>query len=171
MHSLMRCEKPVVAAVTGAAIGIGTTLLLHCDLVYIAEDSRLGMPFVSLGIVPEFASTLLLPRLMGQVQAAEKLLLGEPFTGLEAVAFGLANKAMPAAEVLGYARQVAERFKLLPAGAVRETKQLLRAALVDRVAATVHTEGQAFMRRLHSAEAKEALQAFFEKRRPDFSKL
>jgi enoyl-CoA hydratase/carnithine racemase len=171
MHALSRFEKPVVAAVCGAAIGIGTTLLLHCDLVYVAEDARLAMPFVSLGLVPEFASSLLLPRLMGRVRAAEKLLLGEPFTGLEAVALGLANKALPASDVLNYARQIAQRFNQLPPSAVQASKRLLRADLDERIDATISREGAVFTERLRSSEAKEAFSAFFEKRHPDFSKL
>jgi enoyl-CoA hydratase/carnithine racemase len=171
MRALGTCEKPVVAAVTGAAVGIGTTMLLHCDLVYVAEDARLAMPFVSLGLVPEFASSLLLPRLLGRVQAAEKLLLGEPFSGREAVTLGLANKALPSAEVLAHARQVAQRFALLPPGAVRDSKRLLRAELGERIEATIRAEGAVFAQRLMSAEAIESFRAFFEKRRPDFSKL
>ena len=88
MHALLACDKPVVAAVTGAAVGIGTTMLLHCDLVYVADDARLAMPFVGLGLVPEFASSLLIPQLMGQRRAAEKLLLGDPFTAEQAVECG-----------------------------------------------------------------------------------
>lgn len=171
MRSLGACEKPVVAAVTGAAVGIGTTMLLHCDLVYVAEDALLSMPFVSLGLVPEFASSLLLPRLLGRVQAAEKLLLGEPFSGLEAVALGLANKALPSAEVLAHAGRIARRFTLLPPGAVRDSKRLLRAELGERIEATIRAEGAVFAQRLLSAEAIESFRAFFEKRRPDFSKL
>jgi enoyl-CoA hydratase/carnithine racemase len=170
MRALSNCEKPVVAAVCGAAVGIGATLLLHCDLVYVAEDARLAMPFVSLGLVPEFASSLLLPRLMGRVRAAEKLLLGEPFTGLEAVALGIANRALPASEVQNHARQVAQRFQMLPAGAVRDSKRLLNAGLGDRIEATIRAEAAVFAQRLRSAEAKEAFAAFFEKRRPDFGK-
>jgi len=171
MRALAGFEKPVVAAVCGAAVGIGTTLLLHCDLVYVAEDARLAMPFVSLGLVPEFASSLLLPRLIGRVQAAEKLLLGEAFTGREAVELGLANKALPAADVLGYARQIALRFNQLPPGAVLASKRLLRAESAGLVDATIRAEARVFMEQLRSSEAKEAFAAFFEKRRPDFSRL
>src|SRR6187402_1402238 len=128
MRALTECDKPVVAAVTGAAIGIGTTMLLHCDLVYVADDARLAMPFVSLGLVPEFGSSLLVPQLMGHRRAAEKLLLGDPFTAEQAVECGIANAVLPAGEVLNHARRVAERFNTLPPGAVREAKQLLRAS-------------------------------------------
>ena len=100
MKALMGCDKPVVAAVTGAAIGIGTTMLLHCDFVYVSDEARLAMPFVSLGLVPEFASSLIVPQLMGNARAAEKLLLGDPFTGADAVEMGIANAVLPAAEVV-----------------------------------------------------------------------
>jgi len=171
MRALMGCEQPVVAAVTGAAIGIGTTMLLHCDLVYVAEDARFAMPFTSLGLVPEFASSLLLPQLMGRVQAAEKLLLGEAFNGGQAVALGLANAALPAGEVVKQGRSMAERFNQLPAGAVRESKRLLHAHSIERSEAVLLAEARVFVARLKSPEAREAFQAFFEKRRPDFSKL
>ena len=171
MKALLACDKPVVAAVTGAAIGIGTTLLLHCDLVYVADDARLAMPFVSLGLVPEFASSLLVPQLMGHRRAAEKLLLGDPFTAEQAVECGIANAVLPAAEVVNHARRVAERFNALPPGAVREAKQLLRGPQREQIEATIRTEGALFARRLRSPEAMEAFQAFFQKRRPDFSKF
>ena len=171
MQALVDCDKPVVAAVTGAAIGIGTTMLLHCDFVYVADDARLAMPFVSLGLVPEFASSLLVPALMGQRRAAEKLLLGDPFTAEAAVECGIANAVLPAAEVAAHARRVAERFNALPPGAVREAKQLMRAPRRAAVLSTIETEAVAFGSRLTSPEAREAFQAFFEKRRPDFSKF
>ncbi|HTT03204.1 MAG TPA: enoyl-CoA hydratase [Steroidobacteraceae bacterium] len=170
MQTLASCDKPVVAAVTGVAIGIGTTLLLHCDLVYVSEEARLAMPFVTLGLVPEFASSLLVPQLLGRVQAAEKLLLGEPFTGIEAVRLGLANAALPAGEVIGHARRSAERFNALPREAVRETKRLLRAASSEAISRAMQAEAVVFASRLRSAEAQEAFRAFFEKRKPDFSK-
>jgi enoyl-CoA hydratase/carnithine racemase len=170
MQTLAACDKPIVAAVTGAAIGIGTTLLLHCDLVYVSADARLAMPFVALGLVPEFASSLLVPLLMGRVKAAEKLLLAEPFTGAEAVELGLANAALPAAEVVTHARRQAERFNALPLEAVRETKRLLRAPASEAVSRAMQAEALVFARRLRSAEAQEAFRAFFEKRKPDFSK-
>src|SRR3982751_5784593 len=121
MQALADCGKPVVAAVTGAAIGIGTTMLLHCDLVYVSDEARLAMPFVSLGLVPEFASSLIVPQLMGNARAAEKLLLGDPFSGADAVDCRIANAVLAAAEVAPHARRIAERFNALPPGAVRET--------------------------------------------------
>ena len=171
MHALAGCEKPVVAAVTGAAIGIGTTMLLHCDLVYVSDEARLAMPFVSLGLVPEFASSLIVPRLLGHVKAAEKLLLGDPFTAEEAVDMRIANAVLPAGEVVNHARRMAERFNALPPGAVRETKRLLRKASAAEVLQTIAAEAEIFSQRLRSPEATEAFQAFFQKRRPDFSKF
>ena len=171
MRSLLECDKPVVAAVTGAAVGIGTTMLLHCDFVYVSDEARLAMPFVSLGLVPEFGSSLLVPQLMGQRRAAEKLLLGEPFTAEQAVECGIANAVLPAAEVVNHARRIAERFNALPPGAVREAKQLMRAPQQEQVLKTIATEGALFAKRLRSPEAMEAFQAFFQKRKPDFSQF
>ena len=171
MRALLACDKPVVAAVTGAAIGIGTTMLLHCDFVYVSDEARLAMPFVGLGLVPEFASSLIVPQLMGNVRAAEKLLLGDPFTGADAVECGIANAVLPAGEVAGHARRVAERFNALPPGAVRDSKMLMRRAREKLVAETVAVEGDLFAQRLRSPEAQEAFSAFFQKRRPDFSKF
>jgi enoyl-CoA hydratase/carnithine racemase len=171
MQALIGCDKPVVAAVTGAAIGIGTTLLLHCDLVYVADESRLAMPFVSLGLVPEFASSLLGPQLLGRVKAAEKILLGDPFTAAEAVELGIANAVLPSGEVALHARRVAERFNGLPPGAVRETKKLLRRAGAEATLATIQAEAAIFGERLASPEAREAFSAFFQKRKPDFSQF
>jgi enoyl-CoA hydratase/carnithine racemase len=171
MRALIGCDKPVVAAVTGGAIGIGVTMLLHCDFVYVSDEARLAMPFTSLGLVPEFASSLIVPQLMGGRRAAEKLLLGDPFNGEAAVECGIANAVLPAAEVVAHARRVAERFNALPPGAVRDAKRLVRephrAALLD----AVQREGTLFAERLASAEAREAMQAVLEKRKPDFSKF
>jgi len=171
MQTLVACDKPVVAAVTGMAVGIGATMLLHCDLVYLSEEARLAMPFVSLGLVPEFASSLLLPQLVGHAKAAEKLLLGEAFTATEAVELGLANALLPADEVVPYARRIAERFNMLPPGSVRDTKRLLRSASRDAIARALQDEAAVFLERLRSPEAQEAFEAFFAKRRPDFSKF
>jgi len=171
MRALHGCEKPVIAAVTGAAIGIGTTLLLHCDFVYVSDEARLAMPFVSLGLVPEFASSLIVPRLMGHARAAEKLLLGDPFTGADAVDCGIANAVLPAGEVVNHARRVAERFNALPPGAVREAKRLMRAPQQAQTLQVIRTETETFAARLKSPEAMEAFQAFFQKRKPDFSKF
>jgi enoyl-CoA hydratase/carnithine racemase len=171
MRALLDCDKPVVAAVTGAAIGIGTTMLLHCDFVYVSDEARLAMPFVGLGLVPEFASSLLVPQLMGQRGAAEKLMLGDPFTPEQAADCGIANAVLPAGEVVNHARRVAERFNALPPGAVREAKRLMRAPQREQVLQVIQAEGALFAQRLRSPEAMEAFQAFFQKRKPDFSKF
>jgi enoyl-CoA hydratase/carnithine racemase len=171
MRALIECDKPVVAAVTGAAIGIGTTMLLHCDFVYVSDEARLAMPFVGLGLVPEFASSLVVPQLMGHRRAAEKLLLGDPFTPEQAVECGIASAVLPAGEVINHARRIAERFNALPPGAVRESKQLMRGPQHEELLKTIRTEGEIFARRLRSPEAMEAFQAFFQKRKPDFSKF
>ena len=171
MKALIGCDKPVVAAVTGAAIGIGTTMLLHCDFVYVSDEARLAMPFVSLGLVPEFASSLIVPLLMGNARAAEKLLLGDPFTGADAVECGIANAVLPASEVVKHARRVAERFNALPPGAVRETKRLMRRGRSAAILDAIGVERDIFGARLQSPEAKEAFSAFFEKRKPDFSRF
>jgi enoyl-CoA hydratase/carnithine racemase len=169
MLALLECEKPVVAAVTGAAIGIGTTMLLHCDFVYVSDEARLAMPFVGLGLVPEYGSSLLVSQLMGHAKAAEKLLLGDPFTGADAVDCGLANAVLPTSEVVNHARRVAERFNALPPGAVRDSKRLMRGHQREQVRAAIASEAAIFSERLRSPEAQEAFQAFFQKRKPDFS--
>jgi len=171
MRALLECDKPVVAAVTGAAIGIGTTMLLHCDLVYVSDEARLVMPFVAMGLVTEFSSSLLVPQLMGHAKAAEKLMLGEPFTGSDAVECGIANAVLPAGEVVNHARRMAERFNTLAPGAVADTKRLMRAPQRARIREVMAAEGALFGQRLRSPEATEAFQAFFQKRKPDFSKF
>ncbi len=171
MLGLLGCPKPVVAAVTGAAIGIGATMLLHCDLVYISDQAHLLLPFVNLGLVPEFGSSLLLPQRMGYARAAEKLLLGEPIGAAEAVALGLATAVMPAGEVLAHARRMAKRFTQLPPGAVRDTKRLMRQGWQSDIRHAMDQESSIFVERLRSPEAREALHAFFQKRKPDFSRL
>jgi enoyl-CoA hydratase/carnithine racemase len=171
MKALADCGKPVVAAVTGGAIGIGTTMLLHCDLVYVSDEARLAMPFVGLGLVPEYASSLLVTQRVGHAKATELLLLGEPFNGESAVEMGIANAVLPAAEVVNHARRMAERFNALPPGAVRESKALMRRGQKALVRETIAVEGEIFGKRLRSPEAMEAFQAFFQKRKPDFSKF
>ncbi|MFN8850417.1 MAG: enoyl-CoA hydratase-related protein, partial [Inhella sp.] len=171
MQALLGCEKPVVAAVTGAAIGIGTTLLLHSDLVNVADDRRLARPFVALGLVPEFGSSLVVPRLTGHVKAAEKLLLGDPMTGAEAVEFGIANAVLPSGEVVNHARRMAERFNTLAPSAVRASKKLMRGPGLAELQRVIQEEAEIFAARLRSPEAMEAFQAFFQKRAPDFTKF
>jgi enoyl-CoA hydratase/carnithine racemase len=171
MRALTGCEKPVVAAVNGAAVGIGTTMLMHCDLVYCSDNAMFSMPFVSLGLCPEFASSLLLPLSAGYHRAAEKLLLSEPISAEEAVEMHIVNRILPPKEVLPYAQRQAARFTQLPPASVRETKRLLRSGLMAGVDKAIVDESQTFGRLLSSAEAREAFTAFFERRKPDFSRF
>jgi enoyl-CoA hydratase/carnithine racemase len=135
----------------------------------VSDEARLAMPFVGLGLVPEYGSSLLVSQLMGHAKAAEKLLLGDPFTGADAVECGIANAVLPTGEVVNHARRVAERFNTLPPGAVRDTKRLMRAHQREKVREVIANEAAIFSERLRSPEAQEAFQAFFQKRKPDFS--
>lgn len=171
MNALRSCAKPVVAVVNGHAVGIGTTLLLHCDLVYAADDARLQLPFVNLGLCPEYASSYLVPRLVGQQKAAELFLLGEPFSGAEAASFGFVTKAMPKDELAAYSNTKINRLAQQPPAAVRRSKALLRAATQSAVEATLQAEYAGFAEGLASEECKESVTAFFEKRAPDFSRF
>lgn len=164
MRSLLECRKPVIAGVAGAAVGIGTTLLLHCDLVYISADAKLRMPFVNLGLCPEFGSSLILPRLLGQAKAAELLLLGEAFTGEQAAAWGIATQALENGEAaLAKAREVALRFETLAPEAVRISKQLMKAPDQELLRKVVEEEGKLFTQRLRSPEAIAALTGFIKR--------
>lgn len=171
MAALAGADKPVVAAVNGAAVGIGTTLLLHCDLVYCADNAMFSLPFVNLGLCPEFASSLLLPLAAGYHKAAEKLLLGEPMSAEEALEMKIVNRILPPAEVLGHAQRQAARFVSLPPAALRESKRLMKAAWRGLAEKVIADEAASFGRLLGSAEAKEAFTAFLERRKPDFSRL
>ncbi|SFU95029.1 enoyl-CoA hydratase [Pseudoduganella namucuonensis] len=171
MRALSGASKPVVAAVSGAAIGIGTTLLLHCDLVYAADNAKFSVPFAQLGLCPEFASSALLPQIAGHARAAEKLMLGEPFLAQEAYDMGLVSKVLPAADVLAYAQAQAAKLVALPATSIRNTKRLMKSAKADAMQTVMLAEGKLFGEMLLAPEAKEAFTAFFEKRKPDFSKF
>lgn len=169
IEALAKAEKPLIAAVPGIAVGIGTTLLLHCDLVYVAETAKLSVPFVNLALVPEAASSLLLPSRIGHVRAFGLFALGESLSGPEAVALGLANKALPQTEVVGAARAAARVLAQKPSGSLVSTKKLMRD--VDGLLARMQQEGALFGERLKSAEAREAFAAFAERRAPNFSAL
>jgi len=162
-------RKPLVAAVGGPAVGIGTTMLLHCDFVYAAPGTRFQLPFVPLGIVPEAASTLLLPMIAGHRRAAELLLLGQPFDAAKAVAAGIVTAVVPEAELLEHALGVARALAALPPASVRLTKELMKRGVAAAVTERMEAEGRLFRERLSSPEAVEAFTAFFEKRKPDFS--
>jgi enoyl-CoA hydratase/carnithine racemase len=169
MRALSELGKPVVAAVSGAAIGIGTTMLMHCDLVYAADNAKFSLPFAQLGLCPEFASSLLLPQLAGYQRAAEKLLLGEAFGAQEALEMGLLSKVLPAAELPAFARQQAARLVALPAASTRATKALMKRPRAETIKEHLAVESAQFAQMLQGPEAKEAFTAFFEKRKPDFS--
>jgi enoyl-CoA hydratase/carnithine racemase len=171
MRALAGCQKPVVAAVAGAAIGIGTTLLMHCDLVYLADNAKLSMPFTQLGLCPEFASSLLLQRLGGYHRAAEKLLFGEPFGATEALELGMANKVVPAAELLAFANQQTAKLVALPAASLRAAKRLMKSGESKLISQVMQEEIQQFGAMLSGPEAREAMMAFFQKRKPDFSQF
>ena len=165
MRSVLDCRKPIVAAVAGSAVGIGTTLLLHCDLVYISRDARLRMPFVNLGLCPEFGSSLILPRLLGQARAAQLLLLGEGFSGEQAGAWGLASEVLAdGAATLARAREMALRLAELAPAAVQISKALMKAPDREQLQQVIAEEGALFVQRLHSPEALAALSGFLSKR-------
>ena len=171
MRALSGSSKPVVAAVSGAAIGIGTTMLLHCDLVYAADNAKFSMPFAQLGLCPEFASSMLLPQLAGYPRAAEKLLLGEAFLAAEAYQMGMLSKVLPLDELMPHAQRQAAKLAALPAASIRATKALMKRARTAPVNDTMAAENQLFGAMLLAPEANEAFTAFFEKRKPDFSKF
>jgi enoyl-CoA hydratase/carnithine racemase len=158
-------QKPIVAAVGGPAVGIGSTLLLHCDLVYAASNARFQLPFVPLGIVPEFGSTLLLPMLAGYQRAAELLLLGQPFGAQKAYEVGLVTEVVAPEDLLARAETVAGMLAALPPESLRLTKKLMKSTPVR---SRIMEEGRLFLERLRSPEAKEAMSAFLEKRKPRF---
>ena len=171
LRALSTARKPLVAAVDGPAVGIGTTMLLHCDLVYAAPTARLQLPFVPLGLLPEAASSLLLPRLAGYQRAAELLLLGQPFSADKALAAGIVSEIVPEGELPERARQAALALAALPPASVRMTKALMKREAAAAVQERITEELQLFGERLRSPEAKEALGAFLEKRKPDFSRF
>lgn len=171
IQTLSHATKPVIAAVSGLAVGIGTTMLLHCDFVYAAENARFSMPFTKLGLCPEFASSLLLPQIAGYQRAAEKLMLGEEFSAQEACAMGFVNKVLPSAEVLAFAQAQAAKLVALPTSSLRATKRLMKGKQIASIEAKIKEESVHFSEMLVSKEAKEAFTAFFEKRKPDFTKF
>ena len=171
LRAISTATKPLIAAVSGAAVGVGTTMLLHCDLVYASETAKLSMPFAQLGLCPEAASSLLLPQLAGYHRAADKLLFGEPFDASEARELGLVNRVLPADELDAFVRTQARKLTLLPPASLRATKRLMKEVATPQITERMSVEGKQFGEMLRAPEAREALTAFFEKRRPDFSKF
>lgn len=169
LRAIATFDKPLVAAVCGPAVGVGTTLLLHCDLVYAGDNAMFSMPFVNLGLCPEAASTLLVPQLFGHHRAAEALLLGEPFSAEAALELGLVNRIVPPSEANAFAQIHARKLAAKPIASLIETKRLMKSAQQPLVLARMADEGAVFARLLRGPAAREAFTAFMEKRRPDFS--
>ncbi|SIT39583.1 Enoyl-CoA hydratase [Paraburkholderia piptadeniae] len=168
LRAISAAGKPLVASVAGAAVGVGTTLLLHCDFVYAADTATFSLPFAQLGLCPEAASSLLLQRVAGYQAAAEKLMLGEAFDAKEAQRMGFVNRLLPAAEVDAFAMKQAQKLAALPASSLRVTKQLMKRAAQHELRTQMTEEAVHFAKMLLAPEAKEAFNAFFEKRKPDF---
>jgi enoyl-CoA hydratase/carnithine racemase len=169
LRAVSSFSKPVLAAVCGPAVGIGTTLLFHCDLVYAGDNAAFSMPFVNLGVCPEAASSLLAPQRMGYGRAAEALMLGDPFMAEAALDMGLISRIVPPAEANALAQRQARRLVAKPASALFETKRLMKLSQAGAVAQRMVEEGASFGRMLGEPAAREAFGAFMEKRKPDFS--
>ena len=163
--------KPLIAAVCGPAVGVGTTLLFHCDLVYAGDNAAFSMPFVNLGLCPEAASSLLVPQMLGHHRAAEALLMGEPFMAEAALEVGLVNRVLPPTEANAYAHTQAKKLAAKPISSLVESKRLMKKGQTQLVLQQMSDEGASFGRMLGEPAAKEAFTAFMERRKPDFSKV
>jgi enoyl-CoA hydratase/carnithine racemase len=168
MEALVNFDKPLVAAVQGAAIGGGTTMLLHCDFIYAGESTKFQMPFINLAVVPEFGSSCAVPARIGHVRAAELILLGTPFDARRAAELGLVNEVIPDKDVMARARETAEKLATKPAAALQASKRLIKQPLREQVTAAMKAENEEFSVQVRSEDAKEAFNAFLEKRKPDF---
>jgi enoyl-CoA hydratase/carnithine racemase len=169
MNSLADFDKPLVAAVQGAAIGGGTTMLTHCDFVYAGESAKFQMPFINLGVVPEFGSSWSLPARIGHLRASELVLLGSPFDAGRAVELGLITRVVPDQDLLTTATEAARKLAAKPAGALQASKKLMKQPFRAQMKAAMTAENEAFSEQVRSEEAKEALTAFLEKRQPRFN--
>ena len=169
LNAIRDFPKPIVAAVAGPAVGIGTTLLLHCDLVYAGDNAAFSLPFVNLGLCPEAGASLLLPQIVGYPKAAEKLMLGEAFYAEEALEMGLINRIVPPHEVNAYAQSQAAKLAAKPSASLRVTKSLMKMAQTQ-LTPVMTEELKHFGALLQGPAAKEAISAVMEKRKPDFSK-
>jgi enoyl-CoA hydratase/carnithine racemase len=166
MNALVDFEKPLIAAVRGAAIGGGTTMLLHCDFVYAGESTRFQMPFVNLAVAPEFGSTCLVPLAIGHIRAAQLIMLGLPFDARHAVELGLATRVVSDQDLLRVATETARNLAEKPAPALQASKRLLKRSFREQVTAAMKAENEAFSVLVRSEEAKAVLTAFLEKRHP-----
>ena len=170
MEALVNFDKPVVVAVQGAAIGGGTTMLTHCDFIYAGESTKFQMPFINLALVPEFGSSCSVPARIGHVRAAELILLGAPFDAGRAAELGLVTKVVSDKDVLATATETAGKLAAKPAAALQASKRLMKQPFREQIKAAMKAENEAFSAQVRSADAKEALTAFLEKRKPDFTK-
>ena len=170
MDAFVRFGKPIVAAVQGAAIGGGTTMLTHCDFVYAGESAKFQLPFINLALVPEFGSSFSIPARVGHLRAAELYLLGEPFTAPRAAELGLVTRVVPNADLLATATATAQKLAAKPGGALLASKRLLKQASIGQLKQAMKSESEELMVRVTSADAKEALSAFLERRPPNFNK-
>jgi len=171
LQGIAQFPKPLVAAVCGPAVGVGTTMLFHCDLVYAGDNAAFSMPFVNLGLCPEAASSLLVPQMMGYHRAAEALLLGEPFMAEAAMEVGLVNRVVPPTEANAVAQAQARKLAAKPLSSLVETKRFMKKGQTSLVLAQMAEEGASFGRMLREPAAREAFTAFMEKRKPDFSNV
>jgi enoyl-CoA hydratase/carnithine racemase len=170
MNALLDFDKPLVAAVQGAAIGGGTTMLLHCDFVYAGESARFQMPFINLAVVPEFGSSCIVPARIGHLRAAELILLGSPFDAKRAAELGLVTHVIPDQSLLATATETARKLALKPAGALQASKRLMKRPFREQIKAAMISENEEFSVQVRSEDAKEAFTAFLEKRKPDFTR-
>jgi enoyl-CoA hydratase/carnithine racemase len=170
MEALVNFDKPLVAAVHGAAIGGGTTMLTHCDFIYAGESTKFQMPFINLALVPEFGSSCSVPARIGHVRAAELILLGAPFDARYAAELGLVTEVLSDKDVLAIATETAQKLALKPASALQASKRLMKQPFRDQIRAAMKAENEEFSAQVRSEDAKEALTAFLEKRKPDFTK-
>jgi enoyl-CoA hydratase/carnithine racemase len=171
MEALVDFGKPLVAAVQGAAIGGGTTMLLHCDFIYAGESTKFQMPFINLAVVPEFGSSCAVPARIGHVRAAELILLGSSFDARRAAELGLVNQVIPDKDVLAKATETAEKLAAKPASALQASKRLIKQPFREQIKAAMKAENEEFSAQVRSADAKEAFTAFLEKRKPDFTRI
>ena len=171
MNALINFDKPLVAAVQGAAIGGGTTMLTHCDFVYAAESAKFQMPFINLGLVPEFGSSYSLPMRIGHLRAAELILLGLPFDARRAAELGLVTRVVPDEKLMATASETAQKLAQKPIDALRASKRLMKLSSREQLEQAMKIEGEEFALRVRSAEAREAFTAFIEKRPPDFTRI
>jgi enoyl-CoA hydratase/carnithine racemase len=171
MNALIDFDKPLIAAVHGAAIGGGTTMLMHCDFVYAGESARFQMPFTNLALVPEFGSSCSVPARIGYIRAAKLILLGLPFGAKRAADLGLVTQVVPDQNLLATATETARKLVAKPAAAQQASKRLMKRAVREQIKTAMKAEMEEFSVQVRSADAREAFTAFLEKRLPDFTKF